>query len=158
MFSQVIKLLRLPMLLLVIFTIGRFYLGFREVPYAPRGNSIFSIVVLNIISCIYFGALSGKVMRMPWQATLLIGIILALFSQVLIFSATIISYEAQIKTSYFLHWDALNIPPDKVLTLGEIIGIRLRGLLIGAPIVGIIMSFIGRGLGFLLPLPLEHKS
>ena len=157
MFTQVLKLLRLPMLLLVVFTIGRFYLGFREVPYAPRGSSIFSIVVLNAISCIYFGALSGKIMRMPWQATLMIGLILALFSQVLVLSATIISYEAQIKTSYFLHWDALNIPEGKILTLGEIIGIRVRGLLIGAPITSIITSFIGRGLGSLLLPSLEKK-
>jgi hypothetical protein len=47
MLSRVIRFVRLPLLLLVLFAVGRFSLGVAGVPYAPRGTSIFSVVVLS---------------------------------------------------------------------------------------------------------------
>ncbi len=32
--------------------------------------------------------------------------------QALIFTATWLSYAAGVETSYFRHWDALNVPPE----------------------------------------------
>jgi hypothetical protein len=61
MFMSIVRLVRLPWLLLLIWAIARFTLGLAGVPYAPRGNAVFSIVGLTFISCIYFGALSKKV-------------------------------------------------------------------------------------------------
>src|SRR5262245_27823903 len=111
MIPRVLRFIRLPMVLMLIFTIGRFWLGAAgKVPYAPRGSSIFSIVVLTFISYIYFGAISGKVGRFNWGGTVLIAVFLATWAQILIFAATYLSYAMGIETSYFRHWDALNLP------------------------------------------------
>ena len=61
MVSRVLRFVRLPWLLLFLFAIFRFILGLRGVPYAPRGNAMFSVVVLTIVSALYWGALSKRV-------------------------------------------------------------------------------------------------
>ena len=50
MVFQVLRFIRLPLLLLLIYTIARFSLGLAGVPYAPRGNAMFSIVGLTFVS------------------------------------------------------------------------------------------------------------
>ena len=61
MIARVLRFVRLPLLLLLIFAAARFSLGVAGVPYAPRGNAMFSIVGLTFISSFYFGALSRRV-------------------------------------------------------------------------------------------------
>src|SRR5687768_16835854 len=94
MFLQVLRFVRLPLLLILIFAVGRFILGLRGVPYSPRGTSIFSVVVCTWISAIYFGALARRVGGFGWGGTALVGLTLGFFAQILIFSATLISYLA----------------------------------------------------------------
>jgi hypothetical protein len=67
MIAQVLKFIRLPLFLLVVFGIARFSLGLAGVPYAPRGNAMFSLVVLTLVSSVYFGALSGRVGGLNWR-------------------------------------------------------------------------------------------
>ena len=43
MIARVLRFVRLPLLLLLIFAVARFSLGAAGVPYAPRGNAMFSI-------------------------------------------------------------------------------------------------------------------
>lgn len=148
MFFQVLRFLRLPFVLLVIFTCFRFYLGVAGVPYAPRGNAMFSIVGLTFISCIYFGGLSGKVGGFDWKGVILIGLCLGIFSQILIFSATLLTYLLHLNT-YFNHWDALNVKEGTVVPMAEAITRRLGAFLV-APVLSILMAFIGRGLGIFL--------
>jgi hypothetical protein len=59
MVGRVLRFVRLPLLLVSIFAVARFLLGAAGVPYAPRGNAMFSIVGLTFVSSFYFGALSG---------------------------------------------------------------------------------------------------
>ena len=63
MIGRVLRFVRLPLLLLLIFAIARFMLGANGVPYAPRGNAMFSIVGLSFVSAVYFGALSRRIGR-----------------------------------------------------------------------------------------------
>lgn len=150
MFPRILRFIRLPLLLILLFAIGRFSLGLAGVPYAPRGNAMFSIVGLTFISSFYWGALSGRVGGFSWLGAALIGIALGLFAQILIFSATALSYALDLKTSYFLHWDALNVPEGTVVPMSRALATRAGGLLIGPIMCGII-AVIGRALGFLAP-------
>ncbi|HYO92557.1 MAG TPA: hypothetical protein VEQ40_13010, partial [Pyrinomonadaceae bacterium] len=114
MLPRILRFIRLPLLLIFIFAVGRFILGVAGMPYAPRGNAIFSIVGLTFISSFYWGALSGRVGGFSWLGAALIGVALGLFAQILIFSATALSYALDLKT-YFVHWDALNVPEGTVV-------------------------------------------
>jgi len=142
MLLRVLRFVRLPLVLIVIWTIARFSLGLMNVPYAPRGNAMFSVFGVTAISAVIYGALSNRVGRFNWIGTILIGVVLGLFSQILIFTATLISYAAGLDT-YFTHWDALNIPEGTTVPMAKAMTSRAGGLLAG-PIMGTIFALIGR--------------
>ncbi|HJR06010.1 MAG TPA: hypothetical protein VJ842_01840 [Pyrinomonadaceae bacterium] len=151
MFLRVLRFVRLPLVLLVLWTVLRFLNGpVFGTPYAPRGNAMFSVLGLTIICALIYGAMSRRVGGFSWVSTILIGLVLGLFSQILIFLATLISYAANIDT-YFRHWDALNIPEGTTATMAQALTTRAGGLLVG-PILIIIMALIGRAVfGALAP-------
>jgi hypothetical protein len=149
MLPRILRFVRLPLLLIFIFAVGRFILGVAGVPYAPRGNAIFSIVGLTFVSSFYWGALSGRVGGFSWLGAFLIGVTLGLFSQILIFGATALSYALDLKT-YFVHWDALNVPEGTVVPMSKALVTRAGGLLFG-PLTAGVIALIGRVLGALAP-------
>jgi hypothetical protein len=143
MFSRVLRFVRMPLALLVLWVVIRFILGpVFHTPYAPRGNAMVSVLGLAIISCLYYGALSRRVGGFGWAGTILAGAVIGLWAQILIFLATLISLAAGIET-YFVHWDALNIPEGTHATMAQAMATRAGGLVAG-PILGIIMALIGR--------------
>ena len=142
MFSRVLRYVRLPLVLLIIWAALRFIIGLRGVPYAPRGNAMFSVLGLTIISCIYFGAMSRRVGGFGWVGTILVGAVIGLWAQILIFTATLVSLAANLNT-YYIHWDALNIPEGTHATMAQAMTTRAGGLLAGT-ILGIIAALIGR--------------
>jgi hypothetical protein len=142
MFSRVLRFVRMPLVLLVVWAALRFIIGLRGVPYAPRGNAMFSVLGLAIISCLYFGAMSRRVGGFNWVGTILVGAVIGLWTQILIFTATLISLAANLNT-YFVHWDALNIPEGTHATMAQAMTTRAVGLVIGT-ILGIIVALIGR--------------
>jgi len=152
MILRALKFIRLPIVLLVLWTILRFLNGtVFGVPYAPRGNAMFSIVGLTFITAIIYGALSKRVGSFGWLGTIAIGVMLALIGQVLIFGATALSYAiGKEATSYFTHWDALNIPEGETLSMGAALAKRAGAFLV-APIITAIAACIGRLLAFLAP-------
>jgi len=150
MVGRVLRFVRLPLVLLFIFAVARFSLGAAGFPYAPRGNAMFSIVGLTFVSSFYFGAMSRKVAGLGWGGTVLVGYSIGLFAQILIFTATWLSYAANIETSYFRHWDALNVASGTVVPMAAAIGKRAGALLVG-PVISIVPALIGRALGVLAP-------
>ncbi len=150
MIGRVLRFVRLPLLALVIFVVARFSLGLAGVPYAPRGNAMFSIVGLTFISSFYFGALSKKTGGFGWSGTFLVGYVIGLAAQILIFTATGLSYALNIETSYFRHWDALNVPEGTVVAMGQAMTARAGGLVVG-PIIAMVPAVIGRALAGLAP-------
>jgi hypothetical protein len=150
MIARVFHFVRLPLLLIFLFAAFRFWMGAKGVPYAPRGNAAFSIVVITWVSCIYFGAMSRKVAGLNWGGTVLIGVTLGLWAQILIFVATYLSYAMGIETSYFRHWDALNVPEGTVVPMAQALKVRAFAFLI-FPIISLVVASIGRLLGFLAP-------
>jgi hypothetical protein len=152
MIARVLRFVRLPLLLLLIFAAARFTLGAKGVPYAPRGNAMFSIVGLTFVSAFYFGALSKRVAGFGWGGTALTGYTLGLFAQILIFTATWLSYAAGVEGSYFRHWDALNVPEGTVVSMGSALQVRAGALVVG-PLIAIVPALIGRLAGALAPEP-----
>ncbi len=150
MVSKVLRFVRLPFLLLAIFAFARFMLGVNGVPYAPRGNAMFSVFGLTLISSFYFGALSKRLGGFSWGGTVLVGYSIGMWAQILIFLATWVSYAAGIETSYFRHWDALNVPEGTVVPLSAAMMARVGGLVIG-PIIAIVPAVIGRACAALAP-------
>lgn len=150
MIGRVLRFVRLPLLLLTIFAIARFLLGANGVPYAPRGNAMFSIVGLTFISCFYFGAMSGRLGGFGWGGTVLVGYSIGLYGQILIFLATWLSFAAGIDASYFRHWDALNVPEGTVVEMAAAMQARLGGLVVG-PLIALVPTLIGRAAGALAP-------
>jgi hypothetical protein len=151
MFLRVLRFVRLPLVLLVIWTVLRFLNGpvFGN-DYAPRGNAMFSIVGLTIISALIYGAMSKRIGNFSWLGTALIGLVLGLFSQILIFTATLISYLGDFNT-YFRHWDALNVPEGTVVPMAQAMTARAGGL-VGGSILIIVVSLIARAVfGALAP-------
>lgn len=158
MFLKVLRFLQLPLLMILIFAIGRFWVGAAGVPYAPRGNAMFSIVGVTLVSCIYYGAMSKKVGGFNWLGTLLIGVVLMEWAQILIFSATVVSVQGNFTTSYFTHWDALNIKEGEVLAFGEIMK-RRTGAFLFALIPATIAVSLGRLVfGLLVPAPTPAQN
>ncbi len=142
MFLRVLRFVRLPLVLLLIWATLRFIIGLRGVPYAPRGNAMFSIAAVTILSCIIYGAMSYRVERFSWLGTVLVGAVIGFFAQLLIFTATLVSLAADLDT-YFVHWDALNIPEGTRAEMGTAMTGRAGGLLFGL-ISGAIVALIGR--------------
>ncbi|HZS44141.1 MAG TPA: hypothetical protein VFC63_03500 [Blastocatellia bacterium] len=149
MIGRVFSLLRLPFLLIVIWVVARFALGLAGVPYAPRGNAMFSVLGLSLISSVYFGGLARKLAGLGWGGTILVGIFIGLFAEILILIATFVSYQAHLNT-YYTHWDALNIPEGTTVPLARAMATRVGGLIAG-PILCTIAALIGRILSGLLP-------
>lgn len=150
--ARLIGFIRLPMVLILIYAAARFSLGLSGVPYAPRGNAMFSVLGAAVISSFYYGALSRRVGNFGWGGTVLIGYAIGLWAQILIFTATLISYLAGIETSYFRHWDALNVPEGTVVPMATALQTRVGGLVVG-PIVAIVPAVVGRLLSGLAPKP-----
>ena len=153
MFPQVLRFVRLPLVLILIYAVLRFLNGpVFGTPYAPRGNAMFSVVGLTFVSCVIWGALSRKVGGFRWLGTALVGLILGLWSQILIFAATAISYAANLNT-YYIHWDALNVAEGTTVTMAKALTTRASGLIFG-PLFSILFACIGRLLfGPLAPAP-----
>ena len=156
MLPAVLRFVRLPLLLVLLWAIARFSLGLAGVPYAPRGSAMFSIVGLTYISCLYYGALSRPVGGFGWGGTLLVGITIGLFGQILIFLATLVSYLGNLNT-YFIHWDALNVPEGTTVPMAQAMMARTGGLIVGGVLTPAIAAAIGRALGKLAPSALKAE-
>ncbi|MDQ3908453.1 MAG: hypothetical protein M3268_08925 [Acidobacteriota bacterium] len=144
MISRVLRFVRLPLVLLLIWAALRLFVGLRGVPYAPRGNAMFSVVGLTIISCLYFGAMSRRVGGFNWVGTILVGLFIGLWAQILVILATILSYVSGRET-YFTHWDALNLPEGAHATLAQAMTIRAGGLVANI-IISVIAALLGRAI------------
>ena len=149
MLPRILRFVRLPLLLILIYAIGRFTLGLIGMPYAPRGNAVFSVMAVTLISSFYWGALSGRVGGFSWVGAALIGATLGLFSQILVFTATTLSYALNLNT-YFVHWDALNVTEGTVVPMKQALMSRAGGILFG-PITAGVIALIGRALDVLAP-------
>jgi|GEM_PF-934095 len=168
MLKSVLRFVRLPLLLVTIWATVRFILGVAGVPYAPRGNAMFSLYSVMMLSCLYFGALSKNIAGFNWGGTILTGVTIGVYAQILILLATVISYAGDLNMSYFVHWDALNVDPAKLTPpvamadallhpeqvamppMSQALVGRVLGIIINGAIAGV-FAVIGRLLSGLAP-------
>ena len=146
MLSENLKLARLYLVLLALFTLARWLQGSFGVPY-DRGHHVFSIVTLTVMSCLYYGAFCRR-----WRGARLLqavgfAFLLGLLSQLVIFAATLLSYALDLQT-YFNNPRALNV--TEPVELIRAAGIRAGGLLANSIFAGI-TGALGWALGGLLP-------
>jgi hypothetical protein len=140
--AENLKLARLYLLLLALFTVGRWLFGTFHVP---------SIVTLTAYAALFYGAFCRRWRGFRlWRAaglTLTIGVI----SQAVIFAATLLSYALGLHT-YFNHPTALLGPQATVteVPFGQAVQSRVGGLIVN-PILTAIVGALGWITGGLLP-------
>jgi hypothetical protein len=123
---EYLRVTRPYMVLLAAFTVGRLALGFRGVPY-ERGHHVFSIVILSLLSCLFYGGFCRKWRGYTVAQALAVGATIGLMSQLVILVATFLSYALHVDT-YFVNPRALNAPAP--LSFGAAMAGRLGGLVI----------------------------
>ena len=144
--AEMLRVARLYFVLLVVVASGRWLLGTFDVPY-EKGHHIFSIVILTVYSCVFYGAFSRRWHDYRLIQAVLLGVMIGLASQVTILILTMASYALGLET-YFNHPTALNAPEP--LPFGQALGVRVGGL-VGNSIGAGIVAALGWALGGLLP-------
>jgi len=144
--SENLRLARLYLVLLTIFTVGRWVMGMRGVPY-ERGHHVFSIVIMTALSCFFYGAFCRRWRGHKVLKAVGLAVMLGLMSQIAILGATALSYALGLQT-YFNHPTALNV--EAAIPAGEALVRRATGL-VGNPIMSGIIGALGWALGGLLP-------
>jgi hypothetical protein len=137
------KLARFYLLLLAIFSVGRWLQGVVGIPYERGHQSIF------------YGAFCRRWLGYRPGQALVLGLLLGLASQIVIFAATLLSYGLGMHT-YFNNPRALNV--EAPIALGEALLRRLGGLFFNSFSNGI-AGALGWAMGGLLPadLPAERR-
>ncbi len=144
-----LKLARPYFLLLAIFATARFLQGLLGVPYA-RGHHVFSIVILTVVSCVYYGAFCRRWRDYRLMQAIGLAVLLGLISQLVIFVLTLLSYAFSLHT-YFNNPVALNaVDVERPVAFSQALANRTGGL-VGNSIFSGIAGAIGWTLGGLLP-------
>jgi hypothetical protein len=141
---------RLPILLFVIFFIGRLALGaamgISKESY-DISNRLFSMVILEVHVGLLWGAV-GRRYRGYGIGDAITAVVLAvLASQILIFAGTAFSYIAGVDT-FFNYPEALN--QQAAIAFGAAMAARTITLVVNC-IIGVVCGAIGWALGGLLP-------
>lgn len=146
--AEHLRLARLFWLLLAIFTIGR--LAMSRLPYA-NFHHVFSLVTLTAFATIFYGAFTRRWRDYRVLQALVLGALLGFSAQVVVFTATLVSYLAGVDT-YFTNPRAilgLNAPPGPV-PFAQAMGARAGGVVFNT-IASAIMGALGWVMGGLLP-------
>jgi hypothetical protein len=148
--AENLKLARPYLVLLAVFAVGRWLSGTFHVPY-EKGTHVFTIVTLTVYASVFYGAFCRRWRGFRlWRAaglTMTLGVI----SQVVIFTATLVSYALGLHT-YFNYPTALLGPQAGMadVAFGQAVVSRFGGLIVNTIFAGIAGS-LGWALGGLLP-------
>ena len=123
------------------------FLSLAGVPYFPRGNVIFSIVLTTNFLCIVYPAFARRMYGYSLTQGVVLGVGLAVFAQLCIFGSTVVSYVAGLET-YFNHPEALNA--QAAVPFAQAVAARAFGVVVNG-LIGGILALIGYALGGLLP-------
>ncbi len=157
--SSYFRLARFYLLLLGIFTLGRWLLGSLGKPYV-KAHHVFSIVILTLLASLFYGAFCRRWLGFRAAQAILLGVVLGLMSQAVILLSTLASYGLGLET-YFNHSTALNVtelgdvtgsgePLRRAVPFGKALVNRLAGLVSGSIAAGV-AGAMGWAMGALLP-------
>jgi len=147
--NEYLRLARLYMIVLAIFTVGRLATGFRGVPY-EKGHAIFSLVTMTFLSCAFYGAFCRKWLGYSVTRAMGLGLTIGLIGQLVILTMTVLSYALHLDT-YFVNPRALNAATEHV-SFGVALGGRVGGLVVNS-VMCAIAAAIGWVMGATLPPP-----
>jgi len=145
-----LQFVRLPILLFVIFFVGRLALG------AAMGvskesydisNRLFSMVILEVHVGLLWGAVGRRYRKYGIGGSIGAVVLAVLVSQILIFAGTAFSYIAGVNT-FFNYPEALN--QQAAIGFGAAMGARTITLVVNC-VIGAVCGAIGWALGGLLP-------
>jgi hypothetical protein len=145
--SNKLQFIRLPLLLLLLFFIGKLVVGAAGGSY-DLGNRLFAMVPMTVHLCLIWGAVGRAYRNYRIVDAVLACLMIALFAQILIFGGTVMSYLVGAQTA-FNNPVAITGQPGEV-SLAAAIGARTAGLIVNS-IIGIVVGTIGWALGGLLP-------
>jgi hypothetical protein len=140
------RVARFYFVLLALFTIGRWAQSLVQQDYA-NGHQVFSIVTLTFLSSAYFAAFCRKWRGYTLLQAVMLGMMLGLVAQLVIFASTALSYALGLHT-FFNHPRALNVETE--ISMNEALLRRAGGLLAG-PISNGVAAFLGWFMGGVLP-------
>ena len=141
-----LKVARLYLVLLAVFTVGRWAQSLGHAEYA-KAHHVFSIVTLTLLSSAFFAAFCRKWRGYTLLQAVLLGMMLGLMAQLVVFASTVLSYALGMHT-FFNHPTALNVEAD--LPMNDALMRRAAGLLAG-PISNGIAAVLGWLMGAALP-------
>ena len=141
-----LRVARFYFVLLALFTTGRWLQSLSHQDYA-QGHQFFSIVTLTFLSSAYFAAFCRKWRGYTLLQAVMMGMMLGVAAQVVIFLSTAVSYALGLHT-FFNHPRALNVESE--LPMNEALTRRAFGLIAG-PISNGIAAFLGWLMGGVLP-------
>ncbi len=144
--AEYLRIGRLYLVLLAIFAVVRFVQGAMGVPYV-KAHHVFSIFMLTVLASVFYGAFCRRWRGFRLLQAMGLGAMFGFIAQVVIFTATVISYLLGIET-FFNHPTALN--QEAAVPLARAIAIRAPALVI-FPIINAIVAAIGWALGGMLP-------
>jgi hypothetical protein len=148
--AENLKLARPYLVLLAVFTVGRWLFGTFQVPY-EKGTHVFSIVTLTLYASAFYGAFCRRWRGFRlWRAAGM-AMTLGVISQAVIFTATLVSYGLGLHT-YFNYPTALLGPQAGTtdVAFGQAVLSRFGGLIVNTILAGIAGS-LGWALGGFLP-------
>ena len=154
--SENLRLARLYLVLLAIFTAGRLSQGAAGVPY-DRAHHVFSLVILTAMSSLFYGAFCRRWLDFRVLKAMGLGALLGLAAQIVVLLATVGSYALGVDT-YFTHPRAVtgrDVPGP--IPFGEALMSRAFGL-VGNSIGSGIIGALGWALGGLLPAEAHRKQ
>ena len=145
--AEKLRFVRLPLLLLLLFFIGKLIVGAAGGSY-ELGIRLFAMVPLTVHLCLIWGAVGKAYRGYGVTDTLVACLMIALFSQVLIFAGTAGSYLVGAQTALNDPIAMTGQPGD--ISFGAALGARATGLIVNC-IIGMVTGMIGWALGGLLP-------
>ena len=147
--AENLRLARLYVVMLAIVTLGRWGLGFYDVPY-EKGTGKLSIVTLTIFASLFYGAFTRRWLGYRILQVVGLTMTLGLLGQVVILLSTAASYALGID-SYFNHPTALDQLDQKAAVgFAQAMWIRAAGLVANTLLNGI-AGALGWVMGVALP-------
>jgi hypothetical protein len=137
--SENLKLIRFYLVLLAVFTIGRWGLSLGGADYNAT-HQVFSIVILTVISSAYYGHITRNFAGGGLKRALALGALMGAISQVVILVSTALSYILGMDT-FFNAARALNA--EAAIPFGAAMGARAVGFA-----VNVVLNVICAALGY----------
>jgi hypothetical protein len=149
--SEYLRVARLYMIVLAIFTVGRLLTGARGVPY-EMGHHVFSLVTMTLVASAFYGAFCRKWRSYTVTRAMALGATLGLLCQAVVLLATVVSYAVGVDT-YFVHPRAVtgSDAPGR-LPFGQALLSRVGGAVINAALSAVAAA-LGWVMGQTLPGP-----